>query len=83
MPLSLRSLTASPHFRCSYNSVNGVPSCASPLFLDKYARGEWGFQGYVTSDCDADGDVFNSHHYTSTPEESVRDILRAGTDVDW
>jgi hypothetical protein len=26
--------------------------------------------------------VYNSHHYTSTPEEAVRDVLRAGTDVD-
>jgi beta-D-xylosidase 4 len=26
--------------------------------------------------------VFNSHHYEATPEQAVRDILRAGTDVD-
>ncbi len=36
----------------------------------------------MTSDCDADSDVFYSHHYTATPEEAVRVILRAGTDVD-
>jgi beta-glucosidase-like glycosyl hydrolase len=45
-------------------------------------RGDWGFDGYITSDCDADSDVFYSHHYTKTPEEAVRDVLRAGTDVD-
>jgi len=67
---------------CSYNAVNGVPSCANDWLLTQVARGEWEFDGYITSDCDADADVFNNHHYTSTPEEAVRAVLRAGTDVD-
>lgn len=33
---------------CSYNSLNGVPTCASP-FLRDLLRGEWGFDGYMTS----------------------------------
>ena len=38
---------------------------------------------YITSDCDADDDVYSAHHYLNqTAEEDVRDILRAGTDVD-
>ena len=36
----------------------------------------------VTSDCDADADVYNKHHYTKTPEETVAAVLKAGTDVD-
>ena len=67
---------------CSYNAVNGVPSCASEWLLDTAARKEWGFDGYVTSDCDADADVFNNHHYTTTKEEAVAAVLRAGTDID-
>eukprot|EP00418_Pyrodinium_bahamense_P007913 CAMPEP_0179121212 /NCGR_PEP_ID=MMETSP0796-20121207/57152_1 /TAXON_ID=73915 /ORGANISM="Pyrodinium bahamense, Strain pbaha01" /LENGTH=794 /DNA_ID=CAMNT_0020819793 /DNA_START=44 /DNA_END=2428 /DNA_ORIENTATION=+ len=67
---------------CSYNAVNGVPSCASPWLLQDIARDAWGFDGYITSDCDADADVLNSHHFTKTPEETVRDVLRAGTDSD-
>ena len=69
-------------FRCSYNSINGVPSCASPWLLDEVARGDWGFDGYITSDCDADADVYNKHHYYDTPEETVAGVLKAGTDVD-
>ena len=38
--------------------------------------------GYITSDCDADGYVFSTHHYTATAEEAVADVLHAGTDVD-
>ena len=67
---------------CSYNAVNGVPSCASDWLLGTLLRDSWGFDGYVTSDCDADSDVFFSHHYTKTPSEAVAVILRAGTDVD-
>ena len=63
---------------CSYNAVNGVPSCANDWLLNTVARQNWDFDGYITSDCDADSDVFNSHHYTDTAEETVRDVLRAG-----
>lgn len=45
-------------------------------------RQSWAFDGYVTSDCDADSDVYFDHHYTATPEEAVQAVLRAGTDVD-
>lgn len=67
---------------CSYNAVNGVPSCANDWLLKTVARENWGFDGYITSDCDADEDVYKSHHYTSTPEEAVKAVLKAGTDVD-
>jgi beta-glucosidase-like glycosyl hydrolase len=67
---------------CSYNAVNGIPSCANSWLLNTVARQEWGFDGYVTADCDADSDVFYSHNYTPTPELAVQAVLRAGTDVD-
>ena len=31
---------------CSYNAVNGVPSCASKPLLNDQLRGTWGFGGY-------------------------------------
>lgn len=68
---------------CSYNAINGVPSCASSWLLDEVARKDWGFDGYITSDCDADADVYYKHHYRNwTQEETVAGVLRAGTDVD-
>lgn len=67
---------------CSYNAVNGVPSCANDWLLKTVARDAWGFDGAIVSDCDADADVYRYHHFTATPEESVQRILRAGTDVD-
>ena len=67
---------------CSYNAVNGVPSCANSWLLKDLLRGTWAFDGYVTADCDADDNVFNNHHYTRTPQEAVAAIVAAGQDVD-
>jgi len=68
---------------CSYNAINGVPSCANDWLLDTVARKDWGFDGYITSDCDADGDVYNKHHFKNwTKEQTVVGVLAAGTDVD-
>ncbi|XAR62178.1 Non-reducing end alpha-L-arabinofuranosidase [Bertholletia excelsa] len=38
---------------CAYNRVIGVPNCADYNLLTKTGRQDWGFQGYITSDCDA------------------------------
>jgi len=34
---------------CSYNAVNGVPSCANDLIQNKIVRDQWGFQGFFVS----------------------------------
>ena len=34
-----------------------VPSCANQYLMNDLARGEWGFDGYITSDCNAVNDV--------------------------
>ena len=49
-----------------------MPTCASDWLLQDTARGAWGFDGYVTSDCGAEFDVAFLHNYTRTPEEAVR-----------
>lgn len=65
---------------CSYNSVNGIPACASRDLLQK-VRDDWGFNGYITSDCDAVATIFEYHNYTNTPEDAVALALKAGMDV--
>ena len=37
---------------CSYNAVNGTPSCANSRLQTEILRG-WNFSGFVVSDCGA------------------------------
>ncbi|KAF8974417.1 glycoside hydrolase family 3 protein [Flammula alnicola] len=70
---------------CSYNSVNGIPSCANSFLLQSILRDYWGFNDdgrWVTSDCDAVDNIFSTHHYTADYPHAVADALLAGTDVD-
>lgn len=54
----------------AYNCVNGEPSCASETLLQKILYGEWGFEGYVVSDCGAIRDIHEYHKITSDAAES-------------
>jgi beta-glucosidase len=66
---------------CSYNSVDGVPACANTDLLAKRLRGDWGFQGYVVSDCGAISDIFRGHHYKPNAAEASATAVKAGTDL--
>ncbi|KAG6896619.1 hypothetical protein C0992_007087 [Termitomyces sp. T32_za158] len=69
---------------CSYNSVNGIPSCANSYLLQTILRDLWGFDDdrWVTSDCDAVDNIFSTHHFTPTLAEAAALALKAGTDLD-
>ena len=66
---------------CVYNAVDGVPGCASTDLLQKRLREQWGFQGYVVSDCGAIGDIFRSHKYAATQGAASVAAVKAGTDL--
>ncbi|KAK2798989.1 hypothetical protein FQN51_007217 [Onygenales sp. PD_10] len=70
---------------CSYNSVNGKPSCASPYLLQTILREHWGWNGtdrWVTGDCEAVRDIWEHHEYAANGTEAVALALKAGTDLD-
>jgi beta-glucosidase len=66
---------------CVYNSVDGVPGCASTDLLQKRLRDEWGFKGFVVSDCGAIGDIYRSHKFTATEGTASVAAVKAGTDL--
>ncbi|HEV2864282.1 MAG TPA: glycoside hydrolase family 3 C-terminal domain-containing protein, partial [Pyrinomonadaceae bacterium] len=66
---------------CAYNRVNGEPACASKRLLGDILRGEWNFQGYVVSDCDAVADIYKHHKFTKTEEEGVALAVKRGTEL--
>ena len=67
---------------CAYNAIDGAPACANSMLLQKHLRQDWGFNGYVVSDCDAVDDIESGHHYAASPAQGDADAVRAGTDLD-
>jgi beta-glucosidase len=62
---------------CAYNAINGQPACANQHLLQDQLRGNWGFQGYVVSDCGAVRDIFTDHRYrVSQAQASAISLLR-------
>ncbi|KAJ0254520.1 Glycoside hydrolase family 3 C-terminal domain-containing protein [Hirschfeldia incana] len=66
---------------CSYNKVNGKPTCADPDLLSGVIRGQWKLNGYIVSDCDSVEVIYKDQHYTKTPEEAVAKSMLAGLDL--
>ncbi|CDY51290.1 BnaA06g23560D [Brassica napus] len=66
---------------CSYNKVNGKPTCADPDLLSGVIRGEWKLNGYIVSDCDSVDVLYKNQHYTKTPEEAAAISINAGLDL--
>jgi beta-glucosidase-like glycosyl hydrolase len=67
---------------CSYNANNGIPSCADEGLLTDDLKTSWGFNGYVTGDCQAVDCVYSQHHYTNTTMETCQVVFDAGLDID-
>ena len=66
---------------CSYNSLNGVPTCANS-FLNNVLRKEWGFNGYITSDTGAIEDIYKEHKYTKDgPSATCAALKDGGCDI--
>ena len=66
---------------CAYNAVDGAPACANKFLLQDTLRDAWKFQGYVTSDCGAVGDITTGHKFTPDNEHGSALAVQAGTDT--
>lgn len=69
---------------CAYNAVNGVPACANRRLLQDILRGEFGFDGYVVSDCGAIADIYKTtaHDYVEGTAEAAAIAVKAGVDLE-
>jgi len=66
----------------AYNRTNGEACCAHRKLLAEILRGEWGFTGYVVSDCGAIGDIFKGHRLVGSLEEASALAVKRGCDLD-
>jgi len=73
---------------CSYNAVNGLPTCGNPA-LNATLRGDWGFEGYMTSDSDSCACIVGGHPAgdggpprPTNGTDATKQCLMGGTDID-
>ncbi len=65
----------------AYNRVNGESASASRWLLTDILRAQWGFDGYVVSDCDSVEDVWKFHKIVPTKEEAAALGVKAGDEI--
>lgn len=63
----------------SYSDYQGNPVAKSKELLQNILRQEWGFDGYIVSDCGAIGNLTSRKHYTAINKvEAAKQSLAAG-----
>lgn len=65
----------------AYNRVNGEACCASELLLQKILRQEYGFDGYVVSDCGAICDISDHHGLAANKAEAAALAVNHGCEL--
>lgn len=68
-------------FMCAYNRTFDEPCCGNKYLLNDLLRNQWGFDGYITSDCWAIVDFYQGHKVVATPEEAAAMALKAGVEL--
>ena len=68
----------------AYNRFRGKPCGASDYLIDTILRGEWGYQGLITSDCWAVEDFYaeGRHGYSSDVAAAAAAAVHAGVDTE-
>lgn len=66
----------------AYNAINGVPCTCNGWLLTDVLRKDWGFDGYVVSDCGGVYQIYASHRYASSKKEAAALALKAGLDLE-
>jgi beta-glucosidase len=69
-------------FMCAYNAFEKQPCCGSDKLMIEILRKDWGFTGYVTSDCGAIDDFYRRHKTHPDAPHAAADAVFHGTDVD-
>lgn len=68
-------------FMSSFNANNGVPSSSDRHLLTEILRDEWGFRGFVVSDCFSVRELL-THRVAVNESEAAAKCITAGVDMD-
>lgn len=67
---------------CAYNRLDGQPCCGNDKLMVDILREQWGFKGYVTSDCWGVNDFVQFHKTHPDAPSSTSDAVLHGTDLE-
>ncbi len=65
----------------AYDRTNGEASSASSTLLIDILREEWGFDGFVVSDCGAVADIYTGHRLVDSAAEAAALAVKNGCDL--
>ncbi len=66
---------------CAYNRTFGKPCCGSSYLLNDLLRNQWGFTGYVTTDCWAIQNFYKYHGVTKDAAEACALAIKSGVNL--
>lgn len=66
----------------AYNAINDIPCTVNTWLLQKVLRKDWGFNGYIVSDCGAPSLLVSGHKYVKTKETAATLSIKAGLDLE-
>lgn len=66
----------------AYNALNNIPCTLNAWLLTKVLRNDWGFEGYVVSDCGGPSLLLSGHKYVKTKEAAATLSIKAGLDLE-
>jgi len=66
---------------CAYNRYEGEPCCSSTLLMTSILRREWGFDGYIVSDCGAISDILYGHKMVPGMAAAAARAVISGCDL--
>lgn len=66
----------------AYNAINGIPCHENRRLLTDILRGEWGFDGYVVSDCSGVARLWDAHKRYEDPADAASAAMNAGVDLE-
>ncbi|MFC4304068.1 glycoside hydrolase family 3 N-terminal domain-containing protein [Cohnella boryungensis] len=66
----------------AYNEIDGVPCTSSRYLLEQVLREEWGFDGFVITDCGAVQMLEHGHNVAASGAHAAALALNAGVDME-
>lgn len=66
----------------AYNEIDGVPCTTNAYLLNEVLRKQWGFEGFIITDCGAIEMLASGHDVAADGEEAAVMAVEAGVDME-